>query len=105
MGSSAPAPGRSSSWGLPGCSTFPLQHASAEAKAVNFASNLAAALLFASRGTVVWHTALPMAAGQLVGGWLGARLTVRGGERVVRWVVLAVVAALVLKLSFDALRA
>ena len=46
-------------------------------------------LLFAARGRVVWHTALPMAAGQLVGGWLGAHLTVRGGERIVRWVVLS----------------
>ena len=61
-------------------------------------------LLFAVRGMVMWHIALPMAVGQLVGGWLGAHLTVRGGERVVRWVLLCVVAALVLKLSFDALR-
>jgi uncharacterized membrane protein YfcA len=90
--------------GLAGLLSLPLRQASAEAKAINFASNLAAALLFASRGTVVWHAALPMAAGQLVGGWLGAHLTVRGGERTVRWVVLCVVAALVLKLSFDALR-
>ena len=91
--------------GLAGLLHLPLQHASAEAKAINFASNLAGALLFAARGTVVWHTALPMAAGQLVGGWLGAHLTVRGGERVVRWVLLCVVAALVFKLSFDAFRA
>ena len=90
--------------GLAGLLHLPLQHASAEAKAINFASNLAGALLFAARGTVVWHTALPMAAGQLVGGWLGAHLTVRGGDRVVRWVLLFVVAALVLKLSFDVLR-
>ncbi|HTS82321.1 MAG TPA: TSUP family transporter [Myxococcaceae bacterium] len=90
--------------GLAGLLALPLQQASAEAKAINFASNLAAAFLFAVRGTVVWHTALPMAAGQLVGGWLGAHLTIRGGERVVRWVVLAVVTALVVRLSFDALR-
>ncbi|MGZ6097610.1 MAG: sulfite exporter TauE/SafE family protein [Myxococcaceae bacterium] len=90
--------------GLAGLLALPLRQASAEAKAINFASNLAAALLFASRGTVVWHAALPMAAGQLVGGWLGAHLTVRGGERTVRWVVVCVAAALVLKLSFDALR-
>jgi uncharacterized protein len=45
-----------------------------------------------------------MALGQLVGGWLGAHLTIRGGERVVRWVLLTVVAALVLKLSLDVLR-
>jgi uncharacterized membrane protein YfcA len=91
--------------GLAGLLALPLHQASAEAKAINFASNLAGVLLFAARGAVVWHTALPMAAGQLVGGWLGAHLTVRGGERIVRWVVLCVVAALVLKLSFDAFRA
>ena len=91
--------------GLAGLLHLPLQQASAEAKAVNFASNLAGLLVFAARGTVVWHTALPMAAGQLLGGWLGAHLMVRGGERIVRWVVLSVVAALLLKLSFDALRA
>ncbi|HEY1334466.1 MAG TPA: TSUP family transporter, partial [Myxococcaceae bacterium] len=90
--------------GLAGLLHLPLPHASAEAKAINFASNLAGALLFAARGTVVWHTALPMAAGQLVGGWLGAHLTVQGGERVVRWVLLCVVTALVIKLSFDLLR-
>jgi uncharacterized protein len=89
---------------LAGVLALPLHQASAEAKAINFASNLSAMLLFAAEGAVVWHTALWMAAGQLVGGWLGAHLTVRGGERVVRWVVLAVVAALVLKLSLDALR-
>ena len=91
--------------GLAGLLALPLHQASAEAKAINFASNLAGALLFAARGTVVWHTALPMAAGQLLGGWIGAHLTVRGGERVVRWVVLCVFAALVIKLSLDAFRA
>jgi len=90
--------------GLAGLLALPLQQASAEAKSINFASNLAGALLFATRGTVVWHTALPMAAGQLIGGWMGAHLTVRGGERIVRWVVVCVAGALVARLSLDALR-
>jgi uncharacterized membrane protein YfcA len=90
--------------GLAGLLALPLQQASAEAKSINFASNLAGALLFAARGTVVWHTALPMAAGQLIGGWVGAHLTVRGGERIVRWVVVCVAGALVVRLSLDALR-
>ena len=81
-----------------------LQEASADAKVVNFASNLAAVLLFASRGVVVWAVALPMAAGQFAGGLLGAQIAVRGGDRVVRWAVLAVVAALALKLGADLLR-
>jgi uncharacterized membrane protein YfcA len=83
--------------------SLPLRQASAEAKAVNAASNLAAMLLFASRGAVLWQVALPMAVGQLLGGWLGAHLAIRGGDRVVRFVVLAVVAALVAKLGGDLL--
>jgi uncharacterized protein len=84
---------------------LPLRRASAEAKAVNAASNLAAMLLFAARGAVLWQVALPMAVGQLLGGWMGAHLAIRGGDRVVRFVVLGVVLALVAKLGSDALRA
>jgi hypothetical protein len=80
-----------------------MQEASADAKVVNFASNLAAMLLFATRGLVIWSVALPMAAGQFAGATLGAHLAVRGGDRLVRWAVLAVVAALAVKLGADLL--
>ena len=81
-----------------------MREASADAKVVNFASNLAAVALFASRGLVAWHVALPMAAGQFAGGLAGAHLAVRGGDRLVRWVVLLVVFALVVKLGTDLAR-
>ncbi len=81
-----------------------LQEASADAKVVNFASNLAALILFSSRGLVVWSVALPMAVGQACGAFAGAHLAVRGGDRVVRVVVLLVVLALVAKLGFDLVR-
>jgi uncharacterized membrane protein YfcA len=80
------------------------QEASADAKVVNFASNLAAVGLFAARGVVLWPVALPMAAGQFAGGLLGAHLAVRGGDRVVRLVVLGVVIALVAKIALDLAR-
>lgn len=75
--------------------------ASAGAKVVNFASNLAAMLLFATRGTVIWRLALPMAAAQLAGGWLGAHLAVRRGDILVRRVVVTVALAAALKLAWD----
>ena len=81
-----------------------LTRASAEAKVVNFGSNLAALLVFAARGHVDWSIALPMAAAQLAGGWAGTHVAVRGGDRLVRWVVLLVVAALVAKLATDLVR-
>ncbi len=57
--------------------------------------------LFAARGVVLWQVALPMAAGQFAGGWVGAHLAVKGGERLIRRAVLLVVLALVVKLACD----
>ncbi|MCA2978257.1 MAG: TSUP family transporter [Myxococcaceae bacterium] len=78
-----------------------LREASATAKVVNFASNLAAMLLFAARGLVLWKVSLPMALGQFLGGTVGAQLAVQGGDRLVRRVVLGVVLALVARLGYD----
>jgi uncharacterized membrane protein YfcA len=61
-----------------------LDAASANAKIANFASNLAALFLFWSKGLILWKIALPMAAGQAVGGWMGAHVTVRRGRGLVR---------------------
>jgi uncharacterized protein len=80
-----------------------LTKASADAKVVNFATNLAAVGLFAYRGLVLWQVALPMAAAQFTGAWVGAHLAVRGGDKLVRKVVLLVVVALVIKLGRDVL--
>ncbi len=78
-----------------------LARASADAKVVNFASNLAAMALFALKGVVLWKVALPMAAAQFTGAYIGAHLAVKGGDTLVRKVVLGVVLALVLKLGSD----
>ncbi len=78
-----------------------LARATAEAKVVNFASNLAALALFAWRGTVLWRVALPMAAGQLAGGWLGAHLAVRRGDAVVRAAVVLIALALAARLAWQ----
>lgn len=78
-----------------------LTRASGNAKVVNLASNLAALALFASRGAVQWSIALPMAAANAAGAFVGARLAVTRGDRFVRFVVLAVVGALVVKLAAD----
>jgi uncharacterized membrane protein YfcA len=74
-----------------------LTRASAEAKVVNWASNLGALIVFASRGVTVWRIALPMAAASMIGAYAGAHVAMKGGDRLVRYVVLAVVAALVVK--------
>jgi len=78
-----------------------LVHASADAKVVNFASNLAAVCIFTIHDAIVWRVAIPMAFAQLLGGVIGAHLAMKGGERVVRGVVLCVSGALILKLVLD----
>lgn len=80
-----------------------LPEATADAKVVNFASNLATVVLMAIAGKVAWAIALPMAAGQFVGGLVGASLAIKGGAQVIRAVVLTVVAGLVAKLAWDLL--
>ena len=43
--------------------------------------------VFIFSGKISWGPALVLAAGLTVGGWIGAKWTVEGGERVVRWVM------------------
>jgi hypothetical protein len=83
--------------GLVGMVGLTLTRATAEAKVVNWAANFGALLVFASRGVTIWRIALPMAAASFAGAYVGANMAIKGGDRLVRYVVLAVVAALVVK--------
>jgi hypothetical protein len=82
-----------------------ITRASGNAKVVNLASNLAAVIVFAARGTVLWRVAVPMAVANGLGAAVGARLALKRGDRFVRWVVLVVVAAAMTKLAVDFVRA
>jgi uncharacterized membrane protein YfcA len=80
-----------------------LTRASGNAKVVNLASNLAALGLFAWKGTIIWSIALPMAAANAAGAFVGSRLALRRGDRLVRAVVLVVVGSVVVKMAWDLL--
>ncbi len=77
-------------------------HASASAKLLNTASNLAALALFAYKGHVWWHYALIMAVANVAGSLLGTRLALKHGSGFVRMAFMLVVSALILKTTFDA---
>ena len=77
-------------------------HASAGAKLLNTATNLAALLLFTLKGHVWWHFALVMAVSNVVGSLLGTHLALKHGTGFVRGVFIAVVSALILKTGYDA---
>ena len=75
--------------------------ASAKAKIANLFTNLAAIVVFATHGSVLWAIGLTMGAANLVGGFIGARMAIRGGNAFVRKVFLVVVGALAVKLAWD----
>ncbi|MDB5869539.1 MAG: hypothetical protein JWP96_1871 [Polaromonas sp.] len=77
-------------------------NASASAKLINTATNLAALALFAWKGHVWWHFALTMAVANVAGSLLGTRLALKHGAGFVRLVFIGVVSALILKTGFDA---
>jgi hypothetical protein len=79
----------------------PLDAASANAKLVNFASNLSSLAIFAARGLVIWKMALPMAAGQAIGSFAGAHVTIQKGRGVVRLAVIIISLALVMSLAWQ----
>ena len=77
-------------------------HASAGAKLLNTASNLAAIILFAIKGHVWWHFVLAMAIANILGSLAGTHLALKLGTGFVRGVFIVVVSALILKTSYDA---
>jgi uncharacterized membrane protein YfcA len=77
-------------------------NASASAKLLNVATNLAAIALFALKGHVWWHVGLVMAVANVAGSLIGTRLALRHGAGFVRAVFIVVVSALILKTGYDA---
>ncbi|MCA3235396.1 MAG: TSUP family transporter [Cupriavidus sp.] len=77
-------------------------HASASAKVVNLATNLAALLLLSAKGHVWWQLGIVMALANVAGSQVGSKLALRHGSRFVRKVFIAVVSALILKTAYDA---
>ncbi len=77
-------------------------NASAAAKLLNVATNLAALALFAAKGHVWWQVGLAMAAANVVGSLIGSRLALQHGAGFVRRVFVVVVTMLILKTGYDA---
>jgi len=77
-------------------------YASAAAKRLNFATNVAALAWFIPHGHVVWALALPMAVANVAGSAVGTHLALKHAAGFVRVAFLLVVGALILKTGLDA---
>lgn len=71
-----------------------LTRATGLTKLLNVTSNLAALLVFALSGQVLWLLGLCMGAGAIMGAWLGAHGATRFGARLIRPLLVAVSLAL-----------
>ena len=80
---------------------FNFLSASASAKVVNLATNLSAVVYFAFTDNILYSLALPMAASNVVGSLVGARLAILKGNRFVRALFVTVVSAMIIKLAYD----
>ncbi|MBB1193931.1 sulfite exporter TauE/SafE family protein [Flavobacterium sp. SOK18b] len=80
---------------------FDFLHASANAKMVNLATNFGSICLFIYKGKIIWAIALPMAACNALGGWLGAKVAINKGNSFIRIFFLIVVIGTLLRFAYD----
>jgi uncharacterized membrane protein YfcA len=92
-------PGAGSFYALSGVALrgLGLVRATASAKLFNFASNLASLGIFVYGGKVLWLIGGIMITGQMIGARLGALAVHRGGEKLIRPMIILVCLAMLAK--------
>lgn len=98
-GAIGPGTGSFFVFALVGLLGYNFLEASAKAKLANWATNLAALVVFVPQGAVMWKLGLLMAAANIVGGYAGARVAVARGARFVRVFFLVVVSGFVVRIG------
>lgn len=74
-----------------------LINATANAKALNFSTNIASLIIFATAGQVVWTLGLMMMLGQLIGAWLGSHCLFKINPIYLRVIVVVMCVAMLIK--------
>ena len=75
--------------------------ATAHTKLLNFASNLGSLIVFAFGGHILWALGLAMAAAQVAGAFIGARLAMRIGSGLIRPLLVVVCLTLAARLLWQ----
>jgi uncharacterized membrane protein YfcA len=99
-GALGPGTGSFLVFSLVGLLGYSFLEASAKARLANWATNLAALVVFVPQGAVLWKVGIVMGLANLFGGYVGARTAVRRGSRFVRIFFMLVVGAFVVTLSW-----
>lgn len=77
--------------------------ASATAKPVNLASNIASLITRMAAGNVLYGLAIPAMFFSIAGGWIGSKLALNRGARLIRLVMMGVLLLLTIKLALEQL--
>ncbi|NHF73008.1 TSUP family transporter [Paracoccus xiamenensis] len=80
---------------------YGILRATAHTKLLNFASNLGGLVAFALVGKPLWITGLAMGAAQIAGAWVGSRLAMRIGAKLIKPLLVVTSTTLALKLIYD----
>ncbi len=75
--------------------------ATGRTKLFNFTSNVAALLIFATGGKILWAIGLMMGVAQFIGAQLGAKLAIKNGAKIIRPLLVVVCCAMATKLLLD----
>ena len=86
---------------LVGALGFGFLSASAIAKFTNVATNLAAIIIFAKAGVILWGIGAALAISNIIGSTIGSQMAIKRGSPLVRKVFLLMTAALIAKVGFD----
>ena len=98
-GALGPGTGSFFVFALVGILGYNFLEASAKAKMANWATNLAALVVFIPMGAVMWKVGLLMGLANMVGGYAGARTAIGRGAAFVRVFFIVVVAAFVVRIG------
>lgn len=95
-------PGTGSFFALAGVSLrgHGLIKATAIAKTLNFATNIASLIIFLMAGKVVWVAGLLMMSGQFIGAWCGSKCLFRIHPKYLRMLVVTMCTAMLVKYGF-----
>ena len=102
-GALGPGTGSFFVFALVGLMGYSFLEASAKARLANWATNLAAILVFAPQGAIVWRVAVVMGVCNILGGYVGARTAVARGARFIRAFFVLVVSAFVVRIGAEVL--
>lgn len=84
---------------------FNLLTACGNTKMVNFASNIAAVFTFMHSGDIDYRLGIPCALCAILGNFVGTRLAIKNGVKIVRPMMILVITLLLAKVAWDLLRA